>query len=137
VASPLLDGEIEAPGGAGCTLKIDGEEPIVTEARSFFDRIRARGEEVLNQVSGELMNNPQFVKAMQAAVRGKEALDQTVSRALKTMNVPTRTEFKRAVSRIEALEAEVAAARARPSARPRKPKGKGTSKPAGRSAQKK
>jgi polyhydroxyalkanoate synthesis regulator phasin len=67
------------------------------------------------------MQNEHFMKAMQGALEGKQKLDQAVGRALKTMNVPTRSEVKRAVSRIEALESEVAglkeklkAARARP-----------------------
>jgi hypothetical protein len=89
-----------------------------------FDFLRARGEEFLTQVSNELMSNPRFIQAMQAAVRGKEWVDQAVARALRTMNVPTRTEFKRAVARIDALERELAetkrqAAAAAPAARPR------------------
>jgi hypothetical protein len=50
-------------------------------------------------------------------MRGKEKLDEAVGRALKTMNVPTRSEFKRALSRIESLEAEIASSRARSAAR--------------------
>jgi hypothetical protein len=73
-----------------------------------FDFLRAAGEEFLNQVSNELMSNPRFIQAMQAAVRGKEWIDDAVARALRTMNVPTRTEFKRAVARIDALERELA-----------------------------
>jgi hypothetical protein len=73
-----------------------------------FDFLRARGEEFLNQVSNELMSNPRFIQAMQAAVRGKEWIDDAVARALRTMNVPTRSEFKRAVARIDALERELA-----------------------------
>jgi len=80
----------------------------VYDENSILGRIRARGEEVLSQVSGELMKNPQFVSAMQAAVWGKEKLDEAVAQALKAMNVPTRTEFKRALDRIEALEQQVA-----------------------------
>ena len=74
------------------------------------------------QVSSELWQNPQFVKAMQGALRGKEKLDEAAARALKTMNIPTRSEFKKALKRIEALEAELAAqkARARPAARKRR-----------------
>ena len=34
--------------------------------------------------------------------------DEAVARALRNMNIPTRTEFKKAVRRIDALEAEVA-----------------------------
>jgi len=80
----------------------------VTSQRGVFDFLRARGEEFLNQVSNELMSNPRFIQAMQAAVRGKEWIDDAVARALLTMNVPTRTEFKRAVARIDALERELA-----------------------------
>jgi hypothetical protein len=80
------------------------KEHRVYDENSILGRIRARGEEFFNQVSGELMKNPQFVSAMQAALAGKEKLDEAVARALTTMNIPTRTEFKRALDRIEALE---------------------------------
>ena len=79
---------------------------------SVFDRWRARGEAVFNQVSEELMKNPNFVKAMQAAMKGKERVDVAVGQALKAMNVPTRSEFRRALSRIDALEHELAALKA-------------------------
>jgi polyhydroxyalkanoate synthesis regulator phasin len=80
---------------------------VSEEDKNIFDRLRARGEEVLSQVSNELMQNEHFMKAMQGALQGKQKLDQAVGRALKTMNVPTRTEVKRALQRIEALEEEV------------------------------
>jgi hypothetical protein len=83
----------------------------VTEQRGVFDFLRSRGEEFLAQVSNELLGNPRFLKAMQAAVRGKEWVDEAVAQALRTMNVPSRTEFKRALSRIEALERELAEVR--------------------------
>lgn len=85
----------------------------MSDEESVFDRLRARGEQVLAQVSSELMQNPQFLKAMQGAMKGKEKLDEAAARALKTMNIPTRSEFKRALRRIETLEAEVAALRAK------------------------
>jgi hypothetical protein len=71
--------------------------------------LKAQGEKVFAQVSGELLDNPQFMKAMQTAFRGKEKLDEAVGQAMKAMNVPTRSEFKRAVARIDALERELAA----------------------------
>jgi hypothetical protein len=93
---------------------------VTSSQRGVFDFLRARGEEFLTQVSNELMNNPRFIQAMQAAVRGKEWIDQAVAQALRTMNVPTRTEFKRAVARIDALERELAEAkRQAAAARPR------------------
>jgi len=102
----------------------------MTMEHGLLDRLRSRGEEVLTQVSAELMSNPRFLKAMEGAMRGKERLEDAVGQALKQMNVPTRTELKRALSRIETLEREVAAlkAKSRPAAG-RKPIGR-KSKPA-------
>ena len=80
----------------------------MSEERSIFDRLKERGEEVFTQLSGELMSNPHFMKAMEGALRGKAMVDEGVARALKTMNVPTRGDFKKVLARLEALEAEVA-----------------------------
>jgi hypothetical protein len=77
----------------------------------MFDFLRTQGEAFVNQVSNRLMGDPRFIKALQTALKGKEWLDQAVAQALRTMNVPTRTEFKRALSRIEALEQELAEVR--------------------------
>jgi hypothetical protein len=81
--------------------------------KGLLGRLKERGEEVFTQLSGELMSNRHFVKAMEGAMRGKEKLDEAAAKALKSMNVPTRTEFKKAVARIEMLEEELAALRAR------------------------
>ena len=90
--------------------------------RGVFDFLRARGEEFLTQVSNELMSNPRFIRAMQAAVRGKEWIDQAVAQALRTMNVPTRSEFKRALARIDVLERELADVKRQAAARRKTPK---------------
>jgi polyhydroxyalkanoate synthesis regulator phasin len=90
----------------------------MTIEHGLLDRLRSRGEEVLTQVSAELMSNPRFLKAMEGAMRGKERLEDAVGQALKQMNVPTRTELKRALSRIETLEREVAALKTKAKARP-------------------
>ena len=74
----------------------------------MFDFLRTKGSAVIAQVSDELMKNPGFLRALETAYRGKERLNAAVGHALKTMNVPTRSEFKRAVARIEILERELA-----------------------------
>ena len=103
----------------------------MTNERGVFDFLRARGEEFLTQISNELMSNPRFIRAMQAAVRGKEWIDQAVAQALRTMNVPTRSEFKRALARIDVLERELADLRRQATARKRTPKRRTrTAKPA-------
>jgi hypothetical protein len=95
--------------------------------------LRARGEEFFGKVSSELMSNPHFMKALQAAMQGKELFDKGAARALKQMNIPTRTEFKRALSRIEALEQELAGLKAKakaPAKRKKTPRRKPRSKAA-------
>jgi len=90
----------------------------MNEDKGLLDRLKERGEEVFTQLSGELMSNRHFVKAMEGAMRGKQKLDEAAAKALKTMNVPTRTEFRKAVARIQTLEEELAGLRARMKARP-------------------
>ncbi len=85
----------------------------MSDDKGLLDRLKQRGEEVFTQLSGELMSNRHFMKAIEGAMRGKQKLDEAAARALKTMNVPTRTEFKKAVARIETLEGELASLRAR------------------------
>jgi polyhydroxyalkanoate synthesis regulator phasin len=93
----------------------------VKNARSLFTELKDRGGAVLAQVSSELMESPHFAKAVEGAMRGKQRLDQAVGRVLKNMNIPTRTEFKRALGRIEALEREVADIKAKAGTRARRP----------------
>jgi hypothetical protein len=88
----------------------------MNDDEGVFEKLKARGQALFTQVSGELLENPRFARALQHAMKGKAVLDDAAARALKTMNVPTRTEFKKALRRIEALEGEVAALKARKAA---------------------
>jgi polyhydroxyalkanoate synthesis regulator phasin len=85
----------------------------MSEEKGLFDRLKERGDEMLAQVSGELMQNPHFMKAMESALRGKQRIDEGAARALKSMNIPTRSEFKKALTRIEALEHEISTLKAK------------------------
>jgi hypothetical protein len=78
-----------------------------TRDKTIFDELRARGNEFFNRMSSELMSNPNFTRAMQAAWWTKEKADQAVAQALRSMRIPTREEFERALRRIEQLETEV------------------------------
>lgn len=100
---------------------------MTTRSRSVFEKLKEQGEAMLTQISNEVVSSPVFARAMEGAMKGKERLDQAVGQALKQMNIPTRTEFRRAVHRIEQLEAELAAVKASaapapPRPRPRKPR---------------
>lgn len=80
----------------------------MTIDRGLLEKLRSRGEEVLTQLSAELMSNPRFVKAISGAIKGREKLEEAAATALKQMNVPSRNELRRASARIETLEREVA-----------------------------
>jgi len=84
----------------------------MTVDRGLLDRLKARGEEVVTQLSAELMSNPRFVKAIDSAMRGKEKIEEAAGQALRRMNLPTGGELRRALARIEVLEREVAALKA-------------------------
>jgi polyhydroxyalkanoate synthesis regulator phasin len=96
----------------------------MTVDKNLLDRLRSRGEEVFTQVSAELMSNPRFMKAMEGALRGKEKVEDAVAQAIKTTNIPTRTEFKKALRRIDALEEELAGLKAKPKKATRRAKAK-------------
>ena len=102
----------------------------MTRSRSVLERLKERGEEVLTQISNEVVSSPYFAKAMEGAMKGKQKLDQTVAQALKQMNIPTRSEFKRAVQRIEQLEQELAAVKAEAAAAAPRPRARRTRKSA-------
>jgi polyhydroxyalkanoate synthesis regulator phasin len=86
----------------------------MTIDKNLLDRLKSRGEEVFTQVSAELMSNPRFMRAMEGALKGKERVEEAARQAVKRMNVPTRSEFKKAEKRIAALEEELAALKAKP-----------------------
>ena len=88
------------------------------QSKIMFDFLK-KGGAVMAQVSESLMKNPAFVGAVATAYRGKERVNDAVGQALQTMNVPTRTEFKRALTRIESLERELADRTRAPEAPPR------------------
>lgn len=90
-------------------------------AKALFAFVRSRGGALMSQVSEEAQKHPDFLKALGALYLTKQQIDKAVGSALKTMNIPTRTEFKRAVARIDALERELAELRAKASAAPPAP----------------
>jgi hypothetical protein len=84
----------------------------VTKARNMFEKLRERGEEVLSQISDEVVNSPYFHRAMEGVMKGRDQINQAAAQALKQMNIPTRSEFKKAMNRIDSLEQELNAIRA-------------------------
>lgn len=79
----------------------------------LFSQLRSRGEEFLTEVSNRLMANPAFIEILKKGVAAKEEADQRIAEALKKMNLATRRDLGKLEHRIAALEAELAARKAK------------------------
>ena len=77
-------------------------------AQEVFGSVLKKGEEIFQNVSGKLLEQPSVQKAFEAAMVGKSKVDEGVAIALKRMNVQTRGEFRGLKHRVEALELQVA-----------------------------
>ena len=93
---------------------------------SLFDQLKARGEGFLTEISNNLMANPAFIEVLKKGIAVKEEVDKRVAEGLKTMNVATRKEVAKVEKRLEELQAELDAlkAKAAPKARARKASGR-------------
>ena len=82
-------------------------------AQQMIGDVMKKGEEIFQNVSGKLMEQPAVQKAVEAAMAGKDKVDEGMAMALKTMNVQPRAEFRGLKKKVEALEAQVAELRAK------------------------
>jgi polyhydroxyalkanoate synthesis regulator phasin len=77
-------------------------------AQEVLGSVLKKGEEIFQNVSGKLLEQPAVQKAVEAAMVGKNKVDEGMALALKKMNVQTRGEFRGLKHRVEALELQVA-----------------------------
>ena len=88
-------------------------------AETMIRQLMSRGEELATEVTNTLLANEAFVEMLKKGIAVKEIVDKQVAEALKRMNVATRKDLARMEARIAALEAELEAARAPASRKPR------------------
>ena len=78
------------------------------EDRSLFQRLYDMGEERLNVLAEELLASPRFAEVLGAALqRGMEAkgkVDQNMQTILNLLNVPSKADYKKLATKIEALQ---------------------------------
>jgi polyhydroxyalkanoate synthesis regulator phasin len=77
-------------------------------AQEVLGSVIKKGEEIFQNVSGKLLEQPAVQKAVEAAMVGKNKVDEGMALALKKMNVQTRGEFRGLKLRVETLEQQVA-----------------------------
>jgi hypothetical protein len=81
------------------------------EARSLLSGLYARGEEVVGVFLEELGKNPrvrdQLGKTVERAVDAKRRVDRTAQTVLSALNVPSRADYNRMLTKIEALQGSI------------------------------
>ena len=98
-------------------------------AQPMLDTVMKKGEEIFQNVSGQLLEKPAVAKAFEAAMVGKSKAEEGFATALKKMNVQSRSEFRGLRARVDRLEGQVLemrealeALKAKPAARAPKPR---------------
>jgi hypothetical protein len=78
------------------------------EARSMLSNLVERGEEVVSVFLEELGRNPrvreQLGKTVERAVDAKRRVDRTTQTVWSALNVPSRADYNRLLSKLEALQ---------------------------------
>lgn len=82
-----------------------------SQAQSVLTSLIGRGEEVVGVFLEELGKNPkvreQVGKTLERAVDAKRAVDKNMQTVLSVLNVPSRADFHRVLTKIEALQGSV------------------------------
>lgn len=82
-----------------------------SQAQSVLSSLVGRGEEVFGVFLEELGKNPrvreQLGKTLERAVGAKRAVDKNMQTVLSVLNVPSRADYSRVLTKIEALQGSV------------------------------
>lgn len=82
-----------------------------SQAQSMLSGLFERGEEVVSVFLDELGRNPrvreQLGKTVERAVDAKRAVDKNMQAVLSALNVPSRADYNRVLTKIEALQGSI------------------------------
>jgi hypothetical protein len=85
---------------------------IMTEAKSFIERVGGMKDEVVADITHELLTNPRFAKALGSAVKRatktKEKLDRNVSLLISLSGIPSKNDYDRLSERAGSLAGSIA-----------------------------
>ncbi len=91
---------------------MDDETPNDAEAektvRSFLGRLKDSGEQVFNELSQQLLDNPTFLAALRRSVEAKERVGRTISGTMDFVNLPSKNDVTALMEAIDHLSVRVA-----------------------------
>jgi hypothetical protein len=78
------------------------------DERNLFERIREVGEEQLSRIFEDVMSSPRFTdllgKTLRQAMSTKGTVERNMQAILGLLNVPSKADYKRLVTKVEALQ---------------------------------
>ncbi len=79
-----------------------------TTVRGLIGRLKNSGEQVFNELSQQLLENPTFLAALRRSVEAKERLGRTISGTMDFVNLPSKNDVAAITEAIEHLTVRVA-----------------------------
>ncbi len=80
------------------------EEPANESAvLSLLDRLKGSSEQVFNELSQRLLENPTFLAAMRRSLEAKERVGRTISGTMDFVNLPSKNDVSAIMEAIEHL----------------------------------
>jgi len=80
--------------------------------KGFIDKIRTARDKAVNDLINELLSNPKFAQALgnaiQKAVAVKSSVDKNLKIFFNALNLPTRDDYKKLLSRVDKLNKSIA-----------------------------
>ncbi len=90
----------------------DDQTPNDAEAekdvRSLLGRLKDSGEQVFNDLSQQLLENPMFLAALRRSVEAKQRVGRTISGTMDFVNLPSKNDVSALMEAIEHLSIRVA-----------------------------
>ncbi len=74
---------------------------------SLLDRLKDSGEQVFNELSQRLLENPTFLAAMRRSIEAKERVGRTISGTMDFVNLPSKNDVAAIKDALDRLELRV------------------------------
>ncbi len=84
------------------------EAEAETTVRSLLGRLKDSGEQVINELSQQLLENPTFLAALRRSIEAKDRVGRTISGTMDFVNLPSKNDMAAIMEAIEHLGLRVA-----------------------------
>lgn len=93
---------------AGQEVQPDVEPEGEPTVRSLLGRLKDSGEQVINDLSQQLLENPTFLAALRRSIEAKERVGRTIGGTMDFVNLPSKNDMAAIMEAIEHLGVRVA-----------------------------